>query len=70
MTIHKFLPKTAFGPEEIERLVTAYHLTLRAFNLANRPTTRMIAKKIIEISRTGIEEPEQISQLTIKELGL
>jgi hypothetical protein len=72
MTIHKFLPKTAFGPEEIERLVTAYHLTLRAFNLANRddPTTRRIAKKIIEISRTGIEEPELISQLTIEELSL
>jgi hypothetical protein len=32
--------------------------------------TRMIAKKIIEVGRTGIQGPEQISQLTIKELGL
>jgi hypothetical protein len=29
-----------------------------------------LPRVIIEVSRTGIEEPQQISQLTIKELGL
>ena len=50
MTIHRFLLKTALGPEEIERLVTAYHQTLRALDLTNRDDsiTRMIAKKLIE----------------------
>jgi hypothetical protein len=70
--IHRFLQNTPLGPEEIERLVSAYHQTLRTLNLANRddPMTRMIAKKIIEVGQTGIRDPAQISQLTIKELGL
>jgi hypothetical protein len=45
---------------------------LRALDLKNRddPMTRMIAKKIIEIGQTSIRDPAQISQLTIRELGL
>lgn len=72
MTIHRFLQRTPLGPEEIERLVAAYHKTLQALDLANRddPMTRMIAKKVIEVGQTGIRDPAQISQLTIKELGL
>jgi hypothetical protein len=60
------------GPEDIERLVAAYHEALRALDLKNRddPMTRMIAKKIIEIGQTSIRDPAQISQLTIRELGL
>ena len=72
MTIHRFLQNTPLGPEDIERLVAAYHQTLRALDLRNRddPMTRMIAKKIIEVGQTGIRDPAQISQLAIKELGL
>jgi hypothetical protein len=72
MTIHRILQNTPLGPEDIERLVDAYHQTLRALDLANRddPMTRMIAKKIIEVRQTGIRDPAQISQLAIKELGL
>jgi hypothetical protein len=35
------------GPEDIERLVAAYHETWRTLDLKNRddPMTRMIAKK-------------------------
>jgi hypothetical protein len=72
VTIHRFLQNTPLDPEDIERLVDAYHQTLRALDLANRddPMTRMIAKKIIEVGQTGVRDPTQISHLAIRELGL
>jgi hypothetical protein len=72
VTIHRFLQNTPLGPEDIERLVAAYHETLRTLDLKNRddPMTRMIAKKIIEVGQTGIRDPAQISQLAMRELGL
>src|ERR1700733_6827181 len=49
MTIHRLLKNTAFGPEEIERLVTAYEQALGALGLKNgiAPITGLGAKKAI-----------------------
>lgn len=33
------------------------------------PITDLIAKKIIEVGRRGVRDPEQISALASKELG-
>jgi hypothetical protein len=72
MTIHRILQNTPFGPEDIEILVSAYEQTLRELGLKDRsdPLTEIVAKKVIEIRQTGIRDPAQIFQLTIKELGL
>ena len=61
-----------FEPKDIERLVTAFELTLRALRLKDRddPITQLVAEKIIAIGRTGIENPAEISNLALKELGL
>ena len=71
MTIYRLLKNTTFGPEEIERLVMAYEQTLRALGLKDRsdPITLLIAEKIIAVGRLGIEDPAEISKLTLKELG-
>ena len=63
MTIHRLLKNNTFGPEEIERLVTAYEQTLRALGLKDRsdPITQIVAEQIIEVGRLGIEDPEEIS---------
>jgi hypothetical protein len=47
-------------------------LTLRALRLKDRddPITQLVAEKIIAIGRTGIENPAEISNLALKELGL
>ena len=70
MTIHRLLKQTTFGPEEIERLVAAYELTLRALDLKDRsdPITQLVAEKIIAVGRLGIEDPAEISKLALKEL--
>jgi hypothetical protein len=71
MTIHRLFKDTAFGPDDIERLVAAYEQTLRALRLKDRndPITQLVAEKIIEIGRTGIEDPAEISKLAFKQLG-
>lgn len=71
MTIHRLLKNTTFGPDEIERLVTAYEKTLQALGLRDRsdPITQLVAEKIIAVGRLGIEDPEDISKLALKELG-
>jgi hypothetical protein len=71
MTIHRLFKDTAFGPDEIERLVIANKQTLRALRLKDRndPITQLVAEKIIEIGRTGIEDPAEISKLALEQLG-
>lgn len=72
MAIYRLLQNTVFEPADIERLVAAYELTLRALRLKDRddPITRLVAEKIIAIGRLGIEDPAEISKLALKELGL
>jgi hypothetical protein len=72
MTIHRLLKNATFAPEEIERLVTAYEATLRRLGLRDRsdPITQLVAEKIIAVGRLGIEDPMEISNLALKELGI
>jgi len=71
MAIHHLLDGFAFGPEEIRYVVKAYDDALSALGLANRddPATRLIAKKIIEIARTGERDPIKIRRRAIERLG-
>ena len=72
MAIYKLIRNTVFEPKDIERLVAAYEQTLRALPLKDRddPITQLVAEKIIAIGRLGIEDPAEISKLTLKVLGL
>ena len=71
MAIYKLIQNYAFEPKDIERLVAAYELTLRALRLKDRddPITQLVAEKIIAIGRLEIEDPAEISDLALKELG-
>jgi len=71
MTIYRLLENTTFGPADIGRLVKAYEQTLRALGLKDRSDaiTQIVAEKIITVGRFGIEDPEEISKLVLKELG-
>lgn len=62
MAIYRLLQKSAFGPEEIERMTTAYEDALRVLGLTDRadPLTEILAKKIIEIAQTGERDPAKI----------
>jgi len=71
MAIYRLLQNAPMGPEEAA-LTEAYEATLKKLRLADRsdPITQLIAKKIIEVGQRGIRDPEQISALAIKELGV
>lgn len=72
MAIYRLLQQSAFGPEEIDRLVTAFEDSLRALKLADRsdPLTETIAKKLIEIAQTGERDPRLIRQRAFAALDL
>jgi hypothetical protein len=56
----------------VERLDLAYKLALRSPNLVDRgdPLAETVAKKVIEIGRTGVRDPEEISAVAIEELRI
>jgi hypothetical protein len=72
MAIYRLLQNSPLGPEEIAVLTDAYERTLRKLRLVDRtdPITEMIAKKVVEMAQRGVREAQQISDMTIKELGV
>ncbi len=71
MTVYRMFQSSPFGPEEIGRLVAAYDETLKALRLKNRDDaiTKLVAKRIIAISQTGVRDPVRLAQLAIKDLS-
>jgi hypothetical protein len=71
VAIYRLLQSSVFGPEEVERLGAAYEHALKVLGLADRtdPITELVAKKIIEVARSGEADPARISALAIKALG-
>jgi hypothetical protein len=72
MTIFKLIQNAPLGPDQSQRLVAAYLETLRALGLKDRddPITRIVARQVFEIAKTGIEDPAQISKSAMKQLGI
>jgi hypothetical protein len=71
MAIYPLLKNSAFGPEEIKVLTTAYEDTLRTLRLADRadPATEIIAKKIIEFAQRGERHPLRLRERAIESLS-
>jgi hypothetical protein len=72
VAIYRLLQNSAFGPEDIERLATAYEDALRALKLVDRddPITEIVAKRIIEAAQTGLRDPGSLCATAIKDLSI
>ncbi|MGB7034575.1 MAG: hypothetical protein WBD71_03535 [Xanthobacteraceae bacterium] len=72
MPIYRLLQQSAFTPEDIDRLVSAFEDLLRTLKLADRsdPLTETIAKKLIEIAQTGERDPRQLRRQALHALNL
>ncbi len=70
MAIYRLLQNAVFGPEDIQRLSTAYEDAFRALELTDRsdPITQIIAKRIIEAAQTGMRDPATLCAGAIKDL--
>jgi hypothetical protein len=53
-------------------MTEAFENALRALGLSDRndPVTEIVAKKIIEISRTGERDPKRLAALAVDQLGV
>ena len=54
----------AFGPDQIEVLVTAFEDTLKTLGLVDRddPATLMVAERIIELAKQGERDPVRLRE--------
>jgi hypothetical protein len=72
MAIHDLVKDSAFGPEDIDRMVAAYEAALQLLRLTKRddPVTELVAKKIVEIALAGERDPPRICARALNELGI
>ena len=59
-------------PDEISRVTAAYEQALHTLCVKDRddPLTEMVAKTIIKIAQTGVNDAAQLSGLAIIQLGV
>jgi len=72
MPINCLLRDGKLAPDEAERLNRALKLVLGALHLVDRndPLTDLIARKVIEVGATGVDDPSEISSIVMKQLGI
>jgi hypothetical protein len=71
MAIYRLLQRSAFSPEDVNRLAKAYEDTLRALHIAERsdPMAERVARAIIEIAQTGERDPKKMTRRALAALG-
>ena len=67
MPIIPLLQGRAYGPEDIKVMSTAFDGALNALGLMDRadPLNELVAKKIIEIAKTGERRPSRLRRLRL-----
>jgi hypothetical protein len=72
MAIYRLLQEGAWDQADLDRMMAAYEAALTKLRLVDRtdPLTELIAKKIIEVTRNGEQDPTSICARAIKELGV
>ena len=70
MPIIQLLQGRAFGPEDIKVMSMAFEGALNALGLMDRvdPLNELVAKKIIEIAKTGERNPSRLRDRALKSL--
>jgi hypothetical protein len=70
MPIDRFLGDSNLHDEDVEVLNLAFEEFLQALGLFDRNdlVTKVVAKRIIAIGRTGLRDPVEICSLALKEL--
>jgi hypothetical protein len=70
VAIYRLLQNSAFGPDDIKRMASAYERGLVLMHLKrDDPLTETLAQHIVEIAQTGEKDPEVICGLALKRFG-
>ena len=70
MPINRLL-KDKRTPEEIELLNKAFNHALNLLGVVDRndPLCDMVARKVLEVGTTGINEPREIAEMAVARIG-
>jgi hypothetical protein len=70
LPIYRLLQRSAFSPEDIASLVSAYEDCLRILKLSESSDTvkEVVARHVIEIAQTGVRGAAQIRELALKQI--
>src|SRR6185295_18414708 len=70
MPINRLL-KDKRTPEEIELLNKAFNHALNLLGVVDRndPLCDMVARKVLEVGATGINEPREIAEMAVARMG-
>lgn len=70
VAIYRLLKNSAFEPEDVRRMETAYEAALRHLNLIDRndALTETVAKHVIEVAGMDQKDPAEICKLVLKRL--
>ena len=68
--IYRLLQNSAFDPDTVKLLGTAFEDVCVTLGLAERsdPLRDTVARKVIEIAQTGVREPTQLHDKTLEAL--
>jgi hypothetical protein len=71
VAIYRLLQKSAFEPEDIERMTAAYEAALEQLGLIDRndPITEEVAKIVVEVAQTGEKYPDRICAAALQRLA-
>jgi hypothetical protein len=72
MPLYGLLKDGSFDPDDIDRMVAAYEAALARLQLKDRadPVCELVAKKIIDLARSGDHDVQQMCDRAIAELGI
>jgi hypothetical protein len=62
LAIHRLLEDTAFGPEDIKTMTTAFEAALKTLRVADStsPMAELIGKNIVDVARRGERDPARL----------
>jgi hypothetical protein len=66
--IYRLLKGSAFGPDEIKVMSSAFEAALRELKLVDRsdPATELVAKRIIDLAQQGERDPHRLCERAVK----
>jgi hypothetical protein len=72
MAIYKLLERSAFEPDDIQRMASAYEEALFLLGLKYRtdPLTETVARHIFDIAQTGEKDPDLICAFALRRMGI
>ncbi len=72
MSIVGLLQNSAFDPDTIKAITTAYERARSELRLVDRsdPLTELVARTIISVAETGERDPDRIRQIAMEKLGM